>query len=142
VIFSGRYGTPLAVSMLDIDHFKEINDTYGHMVGDQVLRTLATELRNHIRHPDVIGRYGGEEFLVVLPHSTIKAASEQAARLCRYVQSLVIPSGEHEIKVTLSIGLAQYKIHQEDWQAFLRRADSALYQAKNHGRNRWMIAKE
>ncbi len=142
VIFSGRYGTPLAVSMLDIDHFKDINDTYGHMVGDEVLRTLAIELRNHIRHPDVIGRYGGEEFLVVLPHSTIKAATEQADRLCRYVQSLVITSGEHKIKITVSIGLAQYKTHHEDWQAFLSRADAALYQAKNNGRNQWMIAEE
>jgi diguanylate cyclase (GGDEF)-like protein len=142
VIFSGRYGTPLAVSMLDIDHFKEINDTYGHVVGDEVLRTLAAELRNHIRHPDVIGRYGGEEFLVVLPHSTIKAATEQADRLCRYIQSLVIPSGENKIKVTMSIGLAQYQIHREDWQAFISRADAALYQAKNNGRNRWIAAED
>ena len=142
VMFSDRYGTPLAVSMMDIDYFKEINDTYGHMVGDEVLRTLASELRNHIRHPDVIGRYGGEEFLVVLPHSTIKAAAEQADRLCRYVRSLVIPAGEDKIRVTMSMGLAQYKIHREDWQGLLSRADAALYQAKEMGRDRWMIAEE
>jgi GGDEF domain-containing protein len=75
-IFSDRYGTPLAVSMVDIDHFKTINDNYGHLTGDEVLRKLAMELRDHIRHPDTIGRYGGEEFLVVLPHSTAKAAAE------------------------------------------------------------------
>jgi diguanylate cyclase (GGDEF)-like protein len=142
VTFSDRYGTPLAISMVDIDHFKQINDTHGHVAGDEVLRKLAMELRNHIRHPDVIGRYGGEEFLVVLPHSTIKAAAEQAQRLCQYVQSLVIPSGENEIRITVSMGLAQYRIHHEDWQSFLSRADTALYQAKNAGRNRWAIAKE
>jgi diguanylate cyclase (GGDEF)-like protein len=142
VIFAGRYGTPLAISMLDIDHFKEINDAYGHVVGDKVLQKLAAELRDHIRHPDVIGRYGGEEFLVVLPHSTIKAAAEQAERLRKHVQSLVIQSGEIEIKVTLSMGLAQYQIHREDWQSFLSRADAALYQAKNNGRNCWVIAEE
>jgi diguanylate cyclase (GGDEF)-like protein len=142
VIFAGRYGTPLAISMLDIDYFKDINDTHGHVVGDEVLRKLAEELRDHIRHPDVIGRYGGEEFLVVLPHSTIKAAAEQAERLCKHVQSLVIQAGENEIRITLSMGLAQYQIHREDWQSFLSRADAALYQAKNSGRNRWTIAEE
>ena len=130
VIFSDRYGTPLSVSMLDIDHFKKINDTYGHAVGMKCCKNLAGELRDHIRHPDTIGRYGGEEFLVVLPHSTLKAASEQAERLCRHVRSLLIKSGEQEIPSTVSIGIAQYKIHKEDWQAFLSRADAALYRGE------------
>jgi len=142
VIFSDRYGSPLAISMVDIDHFKQINDTYGHVAGDEVLRKLAVEMRDHIRHPDVIGRYGGEEFLVVLRHSTVKAAAEQAERLCQFVQSMVIPFGESEIRITLSIGLAQYRIHREDWQSFLSRADAALYQAKHKGRNQWEIAEE
>lgn len=142
VMFSDRYGTPLSISLLDIDFFKNINDSYGHVIGDDVLRKLASELRDHIRHPDTIGRYGGEEFLVVLPHSTAKAASEQAERLCRHVRSLVILSGEYEVTVTLSIGIAQYKIHEEDWQGFLSRADSALYQAKDGGRNKWMVSEE
>lgn len=142
VIFSERYGTPLTISMLDVDHFKSINDAYGHTVGDQVLRTLAGELREHIRYPDTIGRYGGEEFLIVLPHSTLSAASEQAARLCRHVRSLQITAGEQPINVTVSIGVAQYKIQKEDWQAFLSRADAALYEAKEKGRDRWEVAKE
>jgi diguanylate cyclase (GGDEF)-like protein len=142
VMFADRYGTPLAISMLDIDHFKLINDTYGHMAGDDVLRNLAMELRNHIRHPDSIGRYGGEEFLVVLPHSTIKAAAEQAERLCRHARSLHMRSGENEITLTISIGIAQYKIHDEDWQQFLSRADNALYQAKNSGRNQWAVSED
>jgi len=142
VLFSDHYGTPLSISLLDIDHFKKINDTYGHSVGDDVLRKLGSELRNHIRYPDTIGRYGGEEFLIVLPHSTLKAASEQAERLCAYVRSLLITSVEQEIVITISIGIAQYKIHREDWETFLNRADAALYQAKNSGRDRWAVAEE
>lgn len=142
VIFSDRYGTPLSISLLDIDHFKDINDTYGHSVGDEVLRSLAGEFRNRIRHPDTIGRYGGEEFLIVLPHSTLRAASEQAARLCRHLGSLLINTGEQELVVTVSIGIAQYKIQNEDWQTLLNRADVALYQAKNKGRNQWVVSKD
>lgn len=142
VMFSDRYGTPLAISLIDIDLFKNINDQYGHVAGDEVLRKLAMELRERIRHPDTIGRYGGEEFLVVLPHSTSKAAAEQADRLCKHVRSLVIQSGENEIRLTISVGIAQYKVHAEDWQEFLSRADSALYQAKNAGRDQWIIAEE
>ncbi|HSL47156.1 MAG TPA: GGDEF domain-containing protein [Anaerolineales bacterium] len=142
VIFSDRYGTPLTVSILDVDHFKSINDTYGHAAGDEVLRKLATELREHIRYPDTIGRYGGEEFLIVLPHSTLQAASEQAERLCRHVRTLLIQSGEQELAVTVSIGVAQYRIHKEDWQTLLNRADAALYEAKNNGRDQWAAAEE
>ncbi len=142
VIFSDRYGTPLTISMVDIDFFKKINDTYGHIVGDHVLRTLAGELRDHIRHPDTIGRYGGEEFVIVLPHSTAKAATEQAQRLCKHVRSLLIKSGEKEIALTISIGIAQYKIHQEDWEVLLSRADAALYQAKNNGRDQWAVSED
>ena len=142
VIFSEHYGTPLAISLLDIDHFKSINDTYGHVVGDQVLQKLAGELREHIRHPDTIGRYGGEEFLVILPHSTVIAATEQAERLCSYIRSLVIKTGEHNISLTISIGVAQFKIQREDWQTFLSRSDKALYQAKNNGRDQWAVAEK
>ena len=140
VIFAERYGTPLAISMLDIDHFKNINDTYGHPIGDEVLRRLAAELRQHIRQPDTIGRYGGEEFLVILPHSTLKAAIEQAERLCRHIRTLLIRCNEEEISLTISIGIAQYKNREEDWQVFLSRADAALYQAKNMGRDQWAVS--
>jgi diguanylate cyclase (GGDEF)-like protein len=142
VIFSDRYGTPFSISMVDIDFFKKINDTYGHTVGDDVLRNLASELRNHIRHPDTMGRYGGEEFLIVLPHSTARAAMEQAQRLCKHVRSLLIKSGEKEIALTISLGIAQYRIHKEDWELFLSRADAALYQAKHNGRDQWAVAEE
>ncbi len=139
VTFSNRYGTPLTISMLDIDLFKNINDTYGHTAGDEVLRSLAGELRQQIRHPDTIGRYGGEEFLIILPHSTVKAATEQAQRLCEKVRALSIVVGDQTLSVTISIGVAQYRIEKEDWQTFLSRADRALYQAKNNGRDQWVV---
>jgi diguanylate cyclase (GGDEF)-like protein len=142
VEFSERYGTPLTISMLDVDHFKKVNDTHGHAAGDEVLRNLAGKLRNLIRHPDTIGRFGGEEFLIVLPHSTVKAAVEQAGRLCEQIRSSQINIGEQEISVTVSIGIAQYKLHREDWQSLLNRADAALYKAKNDGRDRWVVSEE
>jgi diguanylate cyclase (GGDEF)-like protein len=95
VMTAERYGTPLTISMLDLDHFKQVNDTYGHAAGDEVLRSVAMLLRDHIRTPDMIGRYGGEEFLVILPSSDLKAASEQADRLCQQVRSAPILSGKH-----------------------------------------------
>ena len=139
VTFSDRYGTPLTISMLDIDLFKNINETHGHAVGDEVLRSLAGKLRQQIRHPDSIGRYGGEEFLIVLPHSTVTSAVEQAQRLCEQARSLTVPVGDQTLSVTISLGIAQYKIQKEDWQTFLSRADRALYQAKNNGRDQWII---
>ena len=140
VIRSDRYNLPLTISMLDLDHFKRVNDTYGHTTGDQVLRFVASELRDHIRQPDEVGRYGGEEFLVILPSSTSQAAAEQASRLCKVVRSTPIASGPNEINMTVSIGIAQYRVHEENWEALLNRADQALYQAKHNGRDRWEIA--
>jgi diguanylate cyclase (GGDEF)-like protein len=142
VIFSDRYGVPLTISMLDVDFFKKINDTYGHPVGDEALRSLAGELRDHIRYPDTIGRYGGDEFLIVLPHSMLNAAVQQAERLCKHIRSSLIRSGDQDIKVTVSIGVAQYKVHREDWQTLLKRADTALYHAKNSGRDQWAASEE
>ena len=142
VIRSNRYDTPLSISILDLDHFKNVNDKYGHTTGDEVLRSVAARLREHIRHPDVIGRYGGEEFLIVMPNSAAKAAAEQASRLCGQIRKLQIEAQEHVLSVTISIGIAQYKLHKEDWQSLLNRADAALYEAKNQGRDRWIVSEE
>lgn len=136
-----RYGTPLSISMIDVDHFKAINDTFGHTVGDQVLRQLATLLRESIREPDMVGRYGGEEFLVVLPNTRLKDAAEQAARLCRLVRTAEFDVGT-KTHLTISIGAAEYRIGEEVWQKFLSRADMALYEAKNKGRDQWAISLE
>jgi diguanylate cyclase (GGDEF)-like protein len=142
VIRSNRYHTPLAISILDIDHFKKVNDTYGHVAGDQVLRSVAARLRAHIRHPDTIGRYGGEEFLIVLPNSELQAAAEQASRLCQQIRDLHIDVNDQVISVTISVGVAQLQIESETWEQLLHRADEALYRAKELGRNRWVLAEE
>ena len=142
VIRSNRYGTPLSISILDIDHFKKVNDTYGHTTGDETLRSVAARLREHIRHPDTIGRYGGEEFLIVLPSSKAEAATKQASRLCSEVRGLQIEANDKVLSVTISIGIAQFRIGQENWEGFLHRADEALYKAKDGGRDRWVVAED
>ncbi len=141
VTYSERYGTPLTVSMIDLDRFKEVNDTYGHGAGDQVLRFMASELRDRIRGPDLIGRYGGDEFLMILPNTTAAAASEQATRLCKQVWSTTLTPNRPPVEVDLSIGIAQYQSHGDTWRALLERADQALYQAKSAGRKQWAILK-
>ena len=136
VIRAERYKTFLSLSMIDIDHFKKINDSYGHTAGDQVLFQLANILQESVRDPDTVGRYGGEEFLVVLPNTRSKEAAEQAARLCKRIREAEFDIGEI-IRLTVSIGVAEYRHGQENWQKFLSRADLALYDAKNAGRDRW-----
>jgi diguanylate cyclase (GGDEF)-like protein len=139
VIRAERYKTTLSISMIDIDHFKKINDSYGHTVGDQVLFQLANILQESVRDPDTVGRYGGEEFLVVLPNTRLKDAAGQAARLCKRVRETDINIGEL-IRMTISIGVAEYRHGQENWQKFLSRADLALYESKNNGRDRWTVS--
>ena len=135
-----RYKTPLSISMMDIDHFKDINDTYGHTVGDVVLLRLANMLREGIRESDMVGRYGGEEFLIVLPNTELQRATELAGRLCKIIREkdIEIVGKAH---ITVSIGVAEYKHGEENWQKFLNRADMALYAAKNAGRDRWADSK-
>ncbi|MCC6300446.1 MAG: GGDEF domain-containing protein [Anaerolineales bacterium] len=140
VIRASRYETPLSISIVDIDKFKSVNDTYGHVVGDDVLRTVAARMREQVRHPDTIGRYGGEEFLIVLPNSDLTAASEQATRLCQKIRALQVTSNDHILSITISVGIAQFRNGRENWDQLLRRADMALYQAKNNGRDRWAMA--
>lgn len=136
---SERYRTPLSISMLDIDYFKTINDTFGHTIGDQVLRQLATLLREKSRETDMIGRYGGEEFLLILPNTRLQDAAEQADRLCKLVREAEFDVGT-KTHLTISIGVAEYRIGEETWQKFLSRADMALYEAKNKGRDQWAVS--
>ena len=140
VLRAQRYNSLFSISVVDLDHFKMINDTYGHPAGDHVLREVALLLRNSIRHPDLIGRYGGEEFLILLPHSSHEAASIQAQRLCKLIRDSVIQADEHEVQVTLSIGIAQFQYGLDTWQSLLNRADNAMYEAKKAGRDRWAVA--
>jgi len=139
VTISERYGFPLTISMIDLDNFKEINDTYGHAAGDQVLRFVASEMRDHIRQPDQIGRYGGDEFLVILPNSGEHAAADQASRLCQRLHGQSIPVAHDTVQMSLSIGIAQYRPKIDDWRSLVERADQALYQAKHNGRGQWVV---
>jgi len=139
VMRAERYNVSLSISMIDIDHFKKINDSYGHTVGDQVLFQLANILQISVRDSDTAGRYGGEEFLMVLPNTRLKQAVEQAARLCKTIRETEINVGEI-LHLTVSIGVAEYRHGQENWQKFLSRADMALYAAKNAGRDQWAVS--
>lgn len=139
VIRSLRYKTPLSISVLDLDHFKHVNDTYGHPAGDEVLRQVAYQLRDLIRQPDVAGRYGGEEFLILLPSSDLNAAAEQAARICKTISKTPVLIHGTVVNVTVSIGVAQFRVEADTWDTLLNRADTAMYEAKNAGRNRWVV---
>ena len=137
---TNRSRKPLSIFMLDIDRFKAINDTYGHIVGDQVLRRLAGELRDGIRRSDRIGRYGGEEFLILLPATPLEAAIPMAERLLDQARKLVIETDGQTVRLTVSIGIALY-YRGETWKELLARADKAMYQSKHEGRDRWSVSK-
>ena len=131
-----RFGRPFCVFMLDIDHFKMINDTYGHSAGDQVLLELANRLKKQIRDIDIIGRYGGEEILVVLPETHITQAMQAAERARHTVQKHPFQTDRGDIPVTISAGVAQFDTTIPNLASLVDRADSAMYAAKQTGRNR------
>lgn len=134
---AARYGHPLAALMLDIDLFKEINDTFGHQSGDLVLASLVERIRHELRETDVFGRVGGEEFAAVLPETGAEGGWLVAERLRRVVEELrVRDEGGNTIRFTVSIGVAGLGASGESLEAVLRRADKALYRAKGMGRNR------
>ncbi len=131
-----REGNPLSLVMMDIDHFKDVNDTYGHQVGDEVLRVLAATLLADIRAEDVACRYGGEEFLILLPNMPLVAALERAESWRAEVAALQIRHGGFQLQFTVSLGVASYPEHGKTPDDLTRGADQALYRAKAEGRNR------
>jgi two-component system cell cycle response regulator len=135
---AGTRGKPLALMMLDIDYFKSINDTYGHDAGDDVLREFAVRIRKSIRGIDLACRYGGEEFVIVMPETDLHVAGMVAERLRRAIagEPFAVNKGAKRIAVTISIGLATLETKAEPIADVLKRADKALYRAKNDGRNR------
>jgi len=130
---------PIAAVMIDIDHFKRINDTYGHPVGDEVIRMVAERLRDAVRDSDVLGRYGGEEFALITPQTGV-AAADLAERLRQMVSGEPVPTTAGPLPVTISVGLAYVNGGEEDLRQLLTRADGALYQAKQTGRDRVCFA--
>ena len=137
-----RYAAPFSISVVDVDNFKKVNDVYGHLVGDEVLKHVTYQLQDHIRNPDIVGRYGGEEFLILLPSTDASEAGEQAARLCKFVRESKVSVNAHLLRVTISIGVAQYLPKVDTWETLLSRADTAMHDAKSKGRDRWVVAKQ
>lgn len=130
-------GRPLSIIMADIDHFKLVNDHYGHSAGDEVLQNIAKRILDHIRPEDVAGRYGGEEFLLVLPNTDCHAAKHIAQRIRKAVEKQPIAFQDKQIKVTLSLGITEYNSRGDtDLRLLIDRADHALYKSKDEGRNR------
>jgi two-component system, cell cycle response regulator len=136
---STRERTPVAVIMADLDHFKQINDTFGHVVGDEVLREATKRMLTSIRSYDSIGRYGGEEFLVIAPGCGAEEATIQADRLRACVSAQTINVARHHLLMTLSVGVASGKDGKQA-DDLLRAADEALYDAKNAGRDRVVVS--
>ena len=135
-----RFGEIYSVMLVDIDHFKRINDNLGHAAGDEVLRAVAALLKDHAREVDRVARYGGEEFCVLLPHTDHEGALQAAERLRSAVHRTDIPWQDEQICVTISTGLATAQDPDEPLHALLKRADDALYRAKTEGRNRVVAA--
>ena len=131
-----RYGHALSLVMLDIDHFKRVNDTYGHQAGDKVIEHVAGLLREHVREADVAGRYGGEEFGVVLSDTDKAGALIFAERLRKAVETLEVHYNDQAIRFTISLGVADLSQPSNDHADLIARADQALYTSKKSGRNR------
>ncbi len=136
-----RLRTPLSVFFIDLDFFKLVNDTYGHLVGDDVLLSVTKKVSRAVREYDHVGRCGGEEFLVVLPNCTVEAALEVAERVRQHVADEPIVIATTQLRITVSIGLSQWHSDQE-LPDLLRQADLALYRAKQNGRNRVEVESE
>lgn len=135
-----RMSSPLGVMMFDIDHFKKVNDTYGHLAGDRVLIQVAKTAREAIREGDILMRYGGEEFLVILPAASKENSRDVAERMRRKVEETSVADGDQVIRVTISIGITSYPEQDvEDEQDLVKRADEALYVAKESGRNKVIV---
>lgn len=132
---ANRYVHPLSIFMVDIDHFKAINDQYGHAGGDRVLRSVAFELERSLRKTDYVARFGGEEFLVVLPETSLSRAIDLGERMLKRVAKHEAKLGDERVALTISIGVASFPDTATNWSDLLNAADLAMYQAKHDGRN-------
>ncbi len=138
-----RYRRPLAALMIDADHFKKINDTYGHASGDEALRKLTDQMRADLRSTDIIGRYGGEEFVALMPETNLQTARQSAERLLADIRAIRIDAPQKQFGFTVSIGVAEWNSsEQETIDSLIARADEAAYAAKQLGRDRVVIQGE
>lgn len=135
ILRAARHDQPLSILLADIDHFKQVNDNHGHDAGDAVLRQLARVWRSQLRTSDILARFGGEEFVVLMPHTNNDGVQVIADRLRKSAEQMQTRFGDSKIDVTVSIGIAQFE-NNESAEQLLRRADKQLYAAKRSGRNR------
>lgn len=135
ILRANRTGNSLCIAMLDIDNFKSINDTYGHLIGDRVLNHVSTQIKNSLRGSDIVSRYGGEEFLIILPDTDEIRALMALERVRESIENKKIRVGNEKLDVTVSIGVTEVG-HDEDALEAIARADMALYQAKKTGKNK------
>ncbi len=135
-----RTDSPFSLLLIDLDNFKAINDQYGHGTGDAVLQAFAREGRCHLRAHDILGRFGGEEFIVLLPHTSQDAALTTAERLRRAIEEMRVIHMETVVHVTISVGATTFTLADSTYDTLIARADTALYQAKKQGRNRVQVA--
>ncbi len=143
VALSTRYKLPLTLMLIDVDHFKKINDTYGHTVGDEVLQTLSKIIQNVVRDSDIVARYGGEEIVIITPNTTKEEAAILAERLREKVEQTkvaTIATTQEVVQVTISIGLCSLSPIITDKEALLEESDQSLYLAKKYGRNRVVVS--
>lgn len=137
-----RRNKPITAMMLDIDHFKHVNDTYGHQAGDKVIQKLASVIKKCIRETDLAGRYGGEEFAIILSDTQEQGAEKVAERIRSQAEATPVEHEGKQITYTISLGLAEYSPECSSSMAWLELADQALYDAKQNGRNQYRIRRQ
>ena len=135
-----RYGQATSLVMFDIDHFKPVNDTYGHLAGDEVIRHTADVTRNNIRQSDSAGRYGGEEFGIILPETDAESARVICERIREAIEKSTVSTSAGDIQYTVSMGIAQLTETPENYMQWMQKADEALYKAKESGRNKVVVS--
>jgi diguanylate cyclase (GGDEF)-like protein len=139
---ASRYNRPLVIAMVDVDYFKKFNDTEGHVLGDEALKKIAQNLSSNLRKSDAVGRYGGEEFMLVLPETKIQSAKEIADRLRAGIERISFQGQREEAFLTVSIGLSAFPDFGKTAEELVQAADHALFAAKQRGRNQVVVEKQ